>query len=210
MKTLLFCTSYADSENEWAERYKKWYEYYGKSTLAHDQRMIFDDASPVMPSFLPDKDFYRFDTHLGRDSGHDYAGWYRSFSQAAVYGQENGFEKIIHAESDAYFISPRIIDFINSLTSGWHTFWCHKHNFQESALQVICPDQIQNYRNFTNHPYSVYRNQLFDAMLPYTDVHRHFIGDRYGEYLHYIPGEADYSCQTRPGMLENYLISRSR
>jgi hypothetical protein len=127
---------------------------------------------------------------------------------AAKYAQENGFNKIIHAESDAYLLSDKIIDVVNFLQSGWHTFWCPLHNLHESAIQVICQDQIQTYRDFTDKPYDVYRNQLIDRMLPYTGVHEIFKGDRYGEYLDHIPIGADFSCQTSVEMINNWKAKR--
>ena len=123
---------------------------------------------------------------------------------AAKYAQENGFDKIIHAESDAYLLSDKIIDFVNSLQGGWHTFWCTRHNLHESALQVICSDQIKAYRDFTDLPYDAYRNQLIDKILPYTGIHTIFQGDRYGEYLDTIPSTADFSCQTSVEMIKKW------
>jgi len=204
MKTLLFCTSYADSKTAWNGRYKSWYDYYSNSKVNHDQIVIFDDASPVEPDFCKEGEYFRFSPHLGRQAHLDYGGWYRSFAMAAKYAQENGFDKIIHAESDAYLLSDKIIDFVNSLNSGWHTFWCTRHNLHESALQVICSDQIKAYRDFTDKPYDVYRHQLIDKIFPYTGIHTIFQGDRYGEYLDRIPSTADFSCQTSVEMINGW------
>jgi len=209
MKTLLFCTAYADSQDAWNKRYKVWFEYYQACGIKYDKILIFDDASPVRPEFLPEENYYRFDDHIGRPSHLDYGGWYRSFSTAVRYAKNNGFDKIVHAESDAYFLSRQIIDFVNSLDSGWHSMWCAKHNFNESALQIICPDQIESYYRFTDFPYDEYRNKLIDNMFPYTNVYKFFKGDRFGEYMDHIPIDADYSCQTRPHMIKEYLDKKS-
>jgi len=205
MKTLLFCTAYAQNQDVWNGRYKSWFEYYKSSGINHDKLMIFDDASPERPEFCPAENYYRFDEHLGRQGHLDYGGWYRSFAIAVRYSQNNGFDKIIHAESDAYLLSRSIKDFVNSLNSGWHTFWCPRHNLHESSLQVICPDKIDTYYKFTDHPYDHYRNQLIDNMFPYTEVYKFFKGDRYGEYMDQIPFDADFCCQTSPEMIRDYL-----
>jgi len=205
MKTLLFCTSYADSEDGWNGRYKSWYDYYCKSRLNYQKMLIFDDGSPLMPSFCPQETIYTFDTHLGKRTIMDYDGWYRSFGTAIKYAQNNGFDKIIHCEADAYILSTKMFDYVNSLATGWHCFWCPKHNMHESALQVICKDQIESCVNFTSEPYDKYRNQPIDVLFPYTDVTKFFIGDRYGEYGgDFIPVGADYSCQTSSNMINKF------
>jgi len=205
MKTLLFCTSYSESENGWNDRYKSWYDYYVKSSIEHDKMLIFDDGSPLMPSFCPIETIYTFPTHLGKRTFMDYDGWYRSFGEAIKYAKRNGYDKIVHCEADAYLLSDRIIDFVNSIKTGWHCFWCPRHNMHESALQVICIDQIDSAINFTSKPYDFYRNQAIDCLFPYTEVHKSFIGDRYGENgTDSIPTGSDYSCQTSSNMLKKF------
>ena len=46
MKTLLFCTSYADSDDAWNGRYKSWYDYYVSGKVKYDKILMFDDGSP--------------------------------------------------------------------------------------------------------------------------------------------------------------------
>jgi len=208
MKTLLFCTAYASSPEVWESRYKTWFDYYTNGNLIHSHKVIFDDASPELPNFCPAENYYRFETHLGRLGHYDYPGWYRSFAYAARYAKDNGFTKIIHAESDAYLLSDYVICFVNGLKSGWHSLWCPRHNVNESALQIICEDQINSYLEFTKHPYDTYRGQYMDQILPYTHAHRHFVGDRYGEYLDKIPSNADFSAQTTPKLIKEYLATK--
>ena len=204
MKTLLFCTAYAESHEVWNDRYKTWYDYYKSSKIVHDKIMIFDDCSPIKPTWITKDNFYTFHTHLGRASGCDYEGWHRSFQAAIFYARDNGFTKIIHAESDAFFLSKKIIEFINSLNNGWHSLWCPRHNFPESALQIICPDKIEEAIKFMLRSYNDFRGNPIEGMFPYNS-HKEFIGDRYGEYLDYIPQNADYSMQTSSSMIGKYL-----
>ena len=205
MKTLLFCTAYADSPEIWENRYFPWYNYYANSNLRADNLLIIDDGSPTQPNFLSENEYYRFPDRLGRQAAHVYPGWYRSFSHGVLNGIDKGFDKIIHAESDAFILSDRIIDFVNSIDSGWHTFWCYCHNMHESAIQVICRDQFDPAKIFLNTPYSAYSGSCIDGILPYTNVHKNFAGDRYGEYLDEIPKHVDYACQTRPGWISKFL-----
>jgi len=207
MKTLLFCTAYADSPEIWENRYFPWYNYYSNANLHADNLLVVDDGSPTQPNFLSGNEYHRFPDRLGRQEVHVYPGWYRSFSHGVLNGINNGFDKIIHAESDAFLLSDRAIDFVNSLDFGWHTFWCHCHNMHESAIQVICGDQFTHAKNFLNVPYGAYSGHCIDGMFPYTHVHKNFVGDRYGEYLEEIPKDADYACQTRPGWLNKFLAN---
>ena len=204
MKTLLFCTSYATTPEEWNGRYKSWYDYYTSIKLNYDKMLMFDDGSPLMPKFCSSDTIHTFRTHLGKKSVLDYDGWYRSFSTAIRYAKENNFDKIVHCEADAYLLSNNIIDFVNCINSGWHCFWCPRHNMHESALQVICDDQFDSCIEFTNKPYDAYRGKAIDDLFPYTKIQTAFKGDRYGEYLTEIPHDAHYSCQTSTSMINNW------
>jgi hypothetical protein len=204
VKTLLFCTAYAESQKEWNDRYKTWYDYYKASDIKHDKIMMFDDCSPCRPEFLPEENFYTFSTHLGRKAICDYEGWHRSFYTAVIYAQNNGFDKIIHSESDSFFLSKKIIEFVNNIDSGWHSMWCARHGFPESCLQIICPDKIQDAMSFFERPYEMFKGNAIEGLIPYTP-HTEFMGDRYCEYTDVIPKDADFCSDTRAYMIENYF-----
>lgn len=209
MRTLLFCTAYAESEEIWKTRYLTWYNHYRKASLQVSSLQILDDGSPTQPDFLTDNEYFRFSDRLGRQAYLVYPGWYRSFSFGIIQAIRKGYDKIIHCESDAFVLSGRATEFINSLESGWHTFWCPKHEWPESAIQVICKDQFEKATNFLNVPYSTYVGSLMDKELPYTEVHKEFIGDRYGETNQEIPIDADFSCQTSLAMLEKWKYAKT-
>lgn len=210
MKTLLFCTAYAGAPDQWALRYRKWLDFFSASKLARDQILLIDDGSPVMPSWrgtriledLPEKQpreasvIFHFHDNLGRAAVLDYPGWFRSFFFAAQYAQRYGFDKIVHVESDCYLYSQRIVEFINALSTGWTTFWCPRWGFPETCIQVICADQMERFRAIGNRNYKdELSNQQIEFLLPFTDVRKDFVGDRYGEYLAWVPEEADYASQ---------------
>ena len=204
MKTLLFCTAYADSQESWNGRVKSWYQYYKPSKVNRDQILVIDDGSPCRPDFISEEEFKTFQPHFGKLKGLILPGWFRSFSYAGVYAQDNKFEKIIHLESDAYLLTDRIIDFVNGIETGWHTMWCPRHGMPEPSIQIICKDQFVAFNHFFNVPYGTYAGVCIDGMLPYTQIHHEFVGDRYGEVGDEIPHGVDFCCQTSSNMINRY------
>ena len=49
---------------------------------------------------------YHFEARLGRLSVTNFPGWIRSFFFPAVWAAANGFNRVIHVESDAHFSFP--------------------------------------------------------------------------------------------------------
>ena len=216
MKTLLFCTSYVCTKEEWngkfylptedwEGRYRVWYEYYKESGLEFEGLLMVDDGSKTVPWYCERGEFYSFGDHLGRDRYDDYAGWYRSFGYGLRHGMEGGYDKVIYCESDAYLLSERVIGFVNGLEEGWHNFWCPFHGINEGGIQVVCGDQLGVACEFTGKDYGEYRYKLIETMFPYTEVHKDFIGDRYGDYLDYIPDKVDYACQSWVPQLRDWF-----
>lgn len=216
-KTLLFATSYCKTLQEWDERIYKWFTYFSNSSLQYSKLLIIDDGSPVLPTYnlLPcvsdkftiepeHKNFiYCFKDNLGRPAHLDYPGWFRGFSFAAKYAYKFNYDKIIHVESDAYILSKKLIEDFNNKTSGWAALWCHRHQFPETAIQIICKDQIANYFAVTQLPYGKYfKDRTIETCLPFTSIDRNYIGDRYQEYRDDIPANADYACQVN----HSYII----
>ncbi|KKO65382.1 hypothetical protein VM94_00917 [Janthinobacterium sp. KBS0711] len=158
---------------------------------------MIDDASPFLPpadiintvshnaplASNDDKNLIiRFDNNLGRQSGADYPGWWRSFLHSVKVANELGVDKIIHIESDAYIMTPRLVNFINEIESGWNVLWSPRYRFPETAIQVICRDQFEIFEKLKdNHPdYSF--PDIAERLLPFTTVHKQFKGDRYSDF----------------------------
>lgn len=211
MKTLLFCTAYADSEEKWKTRYETWYRHHKNSPLVAEKIILIDDCSPTKPSFLPSEDFVSLCPHIGYPRTSVYGGWYRSFGYACQYAISEGYEKIVHVESDAYLLSDRIFSFFNSVTSGWHSLWHHRNcsPYPESATQIICSDQFEKFLEFFSKPYEVYAGETIERLIPFTENHKNFIGDRYGEFKEPIPKNADFSCQTSQRMILDWLNEKA-
>lgn len=216
LKTLIFCTSFAASPEDWNNRYRRWLDAISGSELGYDAILLVDDGSQSLPDWpevlvqtdagevgaAPDKSIliYHFQEHLGRNHVFDFPGWYRSFAFAGRYAAENGFEKIIHIESDSFLISRRIQDYFNNPPSGWTALWCPRHEFPESAIQVITGDAIKRFAALeATHPHDALKGREFEWQLPFDRVEKRFTGDRYGEFLSVIPGNADYAVQVGYG-----------
>jgi hypothetical protein len=221
--TLLFATMYIGSEAE-IPRYRKYLDYYipRLEMLGASNLVLMDDGSnrgylemlgfPIFQADqLPEDMFMRdallnhepqttnhvsiitFPDHLGRKELFDFPGWWRSFLFS--FRELNGFDKIIHIESDAYIYSGRLFEYIRGLSDGWSVLWCPRHKFPETQIQVICDGQINKIKGFA--PYEIRHFQADpERNLPFTHIEKSFKGDRYFEYPQEIPKDADYSCQT--------------
>ena len=196
MKSLLFCTSYIKNAQAWNTRYQRWLDYYQQMPIDAVKRIMLDDGSPYLPpgdiirtvpfdaplsQYGEDNLLVRFENNLGRQSISAYPGWWRSFLHAITLAKELGAEKIIHIESDAYIVSPRLVDFINQVESGWHVMWSERYQFPETAIQVICKDQFEIFEQFKASRPDLNFGDLAERLLPFTGVERQFKGDRYSE-----------------------------
>jgi hypothetical protein len=223
MKTLLFCTAYANTLERWEDLHSRWINSVESGHLNIDKILIPDDGSPYIPEWedlayineseLTDQEpderavIYKFKDRLGRPSIYNQVGWYRSFAFAGMYAKKFGYQRVIHLEADAFLISKRIQDYMNNFTDGWESFWCPRHQIPETAIQVIAGENyINEFAKFWDIPYSKFEGQPPDpgieqgeSYLPYK-TNRSFIGDRYGEdeINTHVPLAADYACQIQP------------
>ena len=198
MKTLLFCTSYINTPDAWNSRYNRWLKYYKATNLHHDIIAMIDDGATYLPEdhgitiagekSFPPKDLsgallYRFEKRLGRASIKEYPGWWRSFLESVQLARHFEADKIIHIESDAFLFSQRIIDFLNKTDSGWHVMWSSHYQFPETAIQLICKDQFEIMEDFAEQYSSKGIQDIAENVLPFSEIHKEFIGDRYSEVL---------------------------
>ncbi len=222
LKTLIFCTAFAKTPDEWDERYARWLQAIRTSGLIYDGILVVDDGSPVLPDW-PDAEIrhdtgaarppaeaaplclFHFENHLGRRPRFNFPGWYRSFAFAGRYAHACGFEKIIHIESDAFVIGSRLRHYLNNLRSGWTALWCPRWKFPETALQVIAGEAIPRFANIEQtHPHDSLVGRPIELQLPFDHVEKGFIGDRYGEYLRFVPGNAEFAAQAGSGRSDGY------
>lgn len=157
---------------------------------------MIDDGSPFIPklNFISNKNndadeltcnqftFFHFKNNLGRQGPSDYPGWWRSFFYSLDIAKSLNANKIIHIESDAYILSQRLSELINTIETGWHTLWIDKYKLPETAIQIICKDQFDNFSNFQEKLKLSSNNEIAENILPFTHIHKEFIGDRYSEF----------------------------
>lgn len=196
INTLLFCTCYARDEAAWQSRYQRWIQYYEHGPIDWSRLVLIDDGSPYVPSAEMIGSFSattgsplaedaklvaRFPDNLGRQAISIYPGWWRSFFYSLQLARLMGASKIVHIESDAYILSQRLADFINEASSGWHVLWSQKHRMPETAIQVICADQFTSFEQFQQNSHIQINNEYAENILPFTKIHKDFLGDRYSE-----------------------------
>jgi tetratricopeptide (TPR) repeat protein len=223
MKTLVFCTAYSETEETWERRYGRWISSVQSAHLGAEQILIVDDGSKILPKWnnveifqekisgsiekirsTSEVIFYHFDKRLGRNDIFDFPGWHRSFRAAVLYAIENKFDKIIHIESDSHLISERIREYFRNYNDGWSVLWCEKYNFPEMAIQVIAGSSLKNLLDFFSRPYQEMVGKAHENLLPYTEIQKGFIGERYGEKLSFVPKFVDYAAQVRSVKDESY------
>jgi hypothetical protein len=215
-RTLLFCTSFSDDPATWADRYERWLRYIRNCGVRYDRLIFVDDASPVLPGW-PDVPVYsaeavpnhparesihRFPQRLGQAQNSDtpFPGWYRSFGHALAYAAREGFDRVLHIESDAYLLSERAIELFNTRSSGWIAPWCRVHGWPESTLQIINADSLSAALEFFGRPYVEHARAddvAIETRLPLTEIDRTLVGDRYGEISDQVPFGADFVSQIR-------------
>jgi hypothetical protein len=223
MKTLVFCTAYADRRATWDSRQAWWLKALRNSELQFDQLLMVDDGSPELPTWqdveIHHEDaistpaalrssapvlIYTHRSRLGRRDVFDFPGWYRSFAFGAEYGRAHGFQKIIHLESDAFLVSHRLQSYFNTFREGWCALWSDRYTFPEIAVQVAGGREVDAMAAFSARPYGDLAGRLHETALPYTHVDTYFFGDRFGEDGVEVPRYADFAAQTPTGMPNAY------
>lgn len=227
MKTVIFCTSYAESSQHWSQVYIPWLDNIKRSGLVYDQLIMADDGSPELPNTpgclivnegtildsIPDSEvlIYKFTHRLGRPSLFNFPGHYRSFTWAGWFAHKFKFDKAIHIEADACVISDRFVNYLNNFEFGWEAFYCPHHSISETAIQIIAGSEcVEAFSLYHQIDYSHFKGQSPDARDGYQsyypfEVNRSFIGDRYAEYTKTIPSNADYACQVYPNIKRWWL-----
>jgi len=182
-----------------------------RSGLHFDQVLLVDDGSPLLPDW-PDTQvvtdrleyviekkilLYHFSERLGRPAATNFPGWHRSFVFGSTFARLHGFTKIIHLESDAYLISAAIISHFNQIEEGWSAPWCSRHTRPETAIQVVAGESLNAFHDWAAVDYGELAGTNHENAFPFTRILREFNGDRFGEFLSFVPADADWVTQTR-------------
>ena len=222
-KTLIFCTAFARQAADWQTRHEPWLRAIHASALPQDQILIVDDGSTTLPNWpgltivsdathpspaatpVPGGTLlYHFAENLGRRTILDFPGWHRSFAFAAQYARAHGFHRVIHIESDAYLITPRLQHYLAALEDGWVAMHCPAHNFPEIAINAAAGAGVATLARWADIPWPEGNNSAVEARMPFTRIAHEFRGDRYGEFRQDIPRDADFSTQTHLGRAPSF------
>lgn len=207
-RTLLFCTSYSKTAQMWAFRHRRWLEHIDVSKIHYDNLAIFDDSSPVLPDWSDftitnnsdgvlksTKSIISFERRLGRKSTFDCEGWYRSFSAAVQLAYKQDFSRLLHIESDAFLVSERAVDWVNSNSADWSTLWSAGHNFPEMAIQTMNRTGIETAYSLFKQDYEWLRGEIHEKKLPFSNVNKDLIGERYHDFHQSPPRNIDWIGQ---------------
>lgn len=212
MRTLVFCTAYAAAASVWETRYRIWLDAVG--ALGADQVLIVDDGSSTLPGW-PELHvlsgdvigeaftvrapggamLFHFRQHLGRAAVLDFPGWHRSFVFAALFAAANGFDRVIHVESDALLLSARARAFVAAFSDGWAALYAPRFDMPESAVQVAAGSGLRVLAGFARQPYAAMVGKTHEREMPFTHVERGLVGDRVGETPGDLPAGWDYAAQ---------------
>jgi len=223
VRTHVYCTAYAGTALAWTARYRRWLDAVLATGLNPDQILLVDDGSPCLPGWADTAVFsgtvageafttgprgkillFHFQERLGRRDMLDFPGWHRSFVFGALYAQAQGFDRVIHIESDAFVISRRARDFLTGFNDGWASLWAPQYNAPESAIQVAAGEGLRVLSGFARQPYAAMIGKYHELEMPFTHVERGLTGDRYGEDDRNVPGGIDYAAQVPSFMDPGY------
>lgn len=214
MKTLAFCTAYADNIATWRLRYRRWVDAMRSNGLRYDALLLIDDGSPLQPAWddtaiidnitaaPAGQMLFHFPDRLGRSALLDYPGWFRSFAFAGQYARHHGFDRVVHVESDAYLISPHMAEWANS-ADGWECPHCPRINNPESAIQVISPSGMSAYFDLCATPYDRFRGKMMEIQIPFTAVRRDLRGNRHPDNS-IVERDDDWAGQIHGGQPEDW------
>jgi hypothetical protein len=212
MRTLVFCTSHAAKRSVWDTRYRMWLA--GVESLGADQVLMVDDGSETLPGW-PDLQIYsgdsiaeaftvgarapwmmyHFTRRLGRVDTLNFPGWHRSFVFAALFAEANGFDRVIHIESDAFLLTEAARQTLTTYSDGWAALHAPQFDMPESAVQVAAGEGLRVLAAFARQPYEALIGQQRERLLPITHVAHGLKGARIGEIAGEIPAGLDYATQ---------------
>jgi hypothetical protein len=212
MRSLVFCTSYAATQSVWDTRYRMWLA--GVESLGADQVLVVDDGSETLPGW-PELQLYsgnsiaeaftvgarapammyHFTRRLGRVDLLNFPGWHRSFVFAALFAEANGFDRVIHIESDAFLLSEAAHQAITTYSNGWAALYAPEFDMPESAVQVAAGDGLRVLAAFARQPYEPLIGHQHERLIPFTHIAHGLKGARVCEIAGDIPADLDYAAQ---------------
>ena len=214
MRTLVYCTAYAEAQSVWQQRYRLWLDAILAGGLGQDQVLLVDDGSATLPGWADVQLFsgdvvgegftvgprgpvllFHFRQRLGRPDVTNFPGWHRSYVFGALYAEANGFDRVVHIESDAFLISERGRRFAAEMQDGWVAPWSAHYDMPELGISVAAGDGLRRLAEFARQPYEALAGRVHERLVPFTRVEKTLIGDRFAESAAPVPPDADYATQ---------------
>jgi hypothetical protein len=187
---------YADPSRTWCRRVQRWHHHYKDWKPA----VLLDNGSSKEHCEAVAKEYgievVNAQPHLVYGTvGCDYPQVWRMY----YYMKEllKTYEKIVFTATDAYICGQELLDYIESLDSGWTALWCHNH--PESAIQVLtrnCESYEKFFAGTLDEVIAKYNGNMEEAIIPFTHVEKGFKGNRYGE-MGWTPYTSDMAYYTQ-------------
>lgn len=191
MRTALFSPLYLDgldkSGSDRFARNVRWVKWYQKiqADIGFDDIWMADNGSSVamFNRFCqehPKVKLARFN-HLPRGEGENpypYC-WRALWFVGHLIGK--GYDKIVIIDSDSFVVSDRLSKFTKECLSGWRSVWSNKYQFPMAEFQIINRDAFPVFHRYTSGRFEDKVGELMEKALPFTEVHKEFRCDRYGE-----------------------------
>lgn len=200
MRTVLITFSFMEGNDDWGipriNRIQNFLRYYiplQNKGLNFEKIILIDNGSSPehceeIAKEFPSVDFITL-PYLKRGIGKDCLPCWRCIYEYKK-GIDQGFDKLLIIDDDAFLLSKRIMDYVNRIQSGWETFWCPKYRFPEGGISIICRDAFPSYLDFTKGTYESRNHSGWaELMFPYTKVTANFHCDRWGE--NHVPQQPD-------------------
>lgn len=167
--------------NDRLERNIKFLNYYLplKKKMGISDFWIFDNCSSeenfeTFISIFPELKVVRFDKHLIRHSIHDYPYCWRALYQWRPLIESGNYDRIVSIDSDAYILSPILLDWLCHKSIGWSALWCDEFQMPEAAVCALEKSKFDLFMGFSTIPWERYRGLILERTLPFTNIDRRF------------------------------------
>ncbi len=189
MKTVLVVPCWLQDANYLAKTIK-WLDYYERQCvdLKFNDIVLLENASSFsrmkhIKTASPRTLIQRFTEHMPRTGHLEYPYLWRADYFFKELFKE--YDKIVYMDNDMYLISKKAVTLVNYFDSGWMSFYCPRHNFPETGIQVVTRDS-KAYKDFvgdlTQEEFiKKYNGQTMETTLPLTNIIKDLNGDRHSE-----------------------------
>jgi len=220
VKTILYSACYINPDNTSKlsiSRIQRWVNYYSSiaKELFVDKIILIDDGSDpesLSKVLLPHRVFTKsLQPHLGRGDAFAHWGWWRSFTYGGIIAEEEGADRIISIETDAFVLTNKMAKYIRAVHDEWSTPWNNTLQWPETSFQIIGKNHFAWLKKHYSEGQDFWCKPRLEAdcpekTLPVTEINKDLIGDRYTEWGSQIPETADFACQVGNDFVPRGLV----